>query len=249
MIAELSRGQVQWRSWVKRVRLTQETITWAGWPAVCNLQRLNTSPICHLSSHFPSSLSYYSSAPSFYGQSVGGQKNNDRTKKHLRLSLSLLIQTNFNWMWQQMKPPERKRDDFTFSCGTQQKLAFSRKNSLFFYFAPYSKSTIEKQYSMLSNVKLKNGSIYLCKAAIHCYPHDRLSQRTQHSSLQPVFIRAPNKAVSLCEAAVVVITESIRDVQTPQIPFLWETHWKGQKTNGYFGILVVAGVSSFISPR
>lgn len=54
-------------------------------------------------------------------------------------------------------------------------------------------------------------------------------------TLWPVFIRGPNKAISHCEATVVVITESIRDVQTPQIPFLWETYWKGQKTNGYFG--------------
>lgn len=75
----------------------------------------------------------------------------------------------------------------------------------------------------------------LCKAAVHWYPHDHLSQSTQHNRLWSVFIRDPNKAISHHAATGVVITESIRDVQTPQIPFLWETYWKRQKTNGSFG--------------
>lgn len=60
-------------------------------------------------------------------------------------------------------------------------------------------------------------------------------QPSTQPSVCPVFIRDPNKAISHCAAKVAVITESIRDVQTPQIPFSWETYWKGQKTNRQFG--------------
>lgn len=61
------------------------------------------------------------------------------------------------------------------------------------------------------------------------------AQNTQDNSLWSVFIRDSNKAISDCAATVVVITESIRDVQTAPTPFLWETYRKGQKINGWFG--------------
>lgn len=100
-----------------------------------------------------------------------------------------------------------------------------------------SQSKCDIEITQLSNARLKNGSVHpvsLSYAEVYIDTHKITSAKT-HTSLYPVFIRDPNKAIRHCEATAAVITESIRDVQTPQIPFLWESYWKGQKTNGYFG--------------
>lgn len=58
MATQLSWGPIQWGPRVKRVSLTEEVITRVRYPAECNLQRQNTSPVSHLSSLCPSVINH-----------------------------------------------------------------------------------------------------------------------------------------------------------------------------------------------